>query len=125
MGRIDLGRARVLVLEDDYLLATDLQYALEAAGAQVVGPFSDATGASEALAADPPDCALVDLNLGQGMCLDVPRELALRAIPFAFVTGYDRQAIPAEFAATTRVEKPVVAHQAASVAEQLLAVQRT
>jgi DNA-binding NarL/FixJ family response regulator len=91
----------------------------------VVGPFADAAGAAEALAADSPDCALVDLNLGQGMCFDVPRELARRAIPFAFVTGYDRTAIPDEFAATARVEKPVAARQAAKIAEQLLAVQRT
>jgi DNA-binding NtrC family response regulator len=125
MGKSNLRQARILVLEDDYYLATDLQNALEAAVASVVGPFADAAGAVEALAAEPPDCALVDLNLGQGMCFDVPHELARRVIPFAFVTGYDRTAIPDEFAATARVEKPVAAQQAAKIAEQLMTAHRT
>lgn len=124
MGKTNLAKARVLLLEDDYYLATDLQNALEEAGARVVGPFADAHGAAEALAADPPDCALIDLNLGQGMNFDVPRELARRAIPFAFVTGYDRAAIPEEFVATVRVEKPLAAQQAANIAGQLLTTQR-
>ncbi|MCC2976586.1 hypothetical protein LK533_07845 [Sphingomonas sp. PL-96] len=124
-SKSSLVGARILVLEDDYYLASDLQNALEAAGAEVVGPFCDAAGVTDALAVDAPDCALVDLNLGQGMSFEVPRELARRGIPFAFVTGYDRTALPAEFAATVRIEKPITAHHAARVAEQLLAVQRT
>lgn len=76
-------------------------------------------------AADPPDCALVDLNLGLGMCFEVARELSRRAIPVAFVTGYDHTAIPDKFVATPRMEKPVAAQQAGMIAEQLLAAQRT
>ena len=84
----------VLILEDDYYLATDLQDTLEDAGARVLGPFACVATATDALAADRPDCALLDLNLGNGISLDLPRLLARQAIPFAFVTGYDRAAIP-------------------------------
>jgi DNA-binding NtrC family response regulator len=125
MSTSRLNGARILVLEDDYYLATDLETALEDAGAHVIGPFADAVAAAEALAADPPDCALIDLNLGEGICLDVPRELVRRSIPFAFVTGYDRTAIPEEFANTVRVEKPVAAQQAARMIERLLPAYRT
>ncbi len=124
MGNSTLHRTRVLIVEDDYYLAMDLKSALENAGAEVVGPFADAAGATAALALDLPDCALVDLNLGHGLSLDIPRELVRRAIPFAFVTGYDRAAIPDEFAATVRVEKPVAAQLAATVVEGLLHYQQ-
>ena len=120
-----LRSARILVLEDDYYLATDLQVALERQGARVIGPFADVADAAQALAADPPDCALVDLNLGRGISFELPHELARRSIPFAFVTGYDRSSIPDEFAATVRVEKPVAAQKVAQIAERLLVAQRT
>lgn len=102
-----LRDARILVLEDDYYLATDLQYALEKAGATVVGPFSDEAAAARSLASARPDCAFVDVNLGRGPTFGVPRALASRSVPFAFVTGYDAGTIPEEFKAVTRFEKPV------------------
>ncbi len=124
-GKDMLHAARVLILEDDYYLATDLQLALEAAGARVLGPFADTESAVEALAIEPPDCALVDLNLGRGINFKLPHELACRAIPFAFVTGYDRDAIPDEFVGFARVEKPVAVQRVAQIAAGLLAAQRT
>lgn len=88
-------------------------------------PFADALRASETLDVDPPNCALIDLNLGQGISFHVPRELLRRAIPFAFVTGYDRTAIPQEFAAVPRLGKPVAEQQAGKIVERLLAAQPT
>lgn len=114
-----LDRAHVLVLEDDFYLAGDLQEALEAAGATVFGPFPDHASACRALAGSRPDCAFVDLNLGGGPSFELPRELARQAIPFAFVTGYDRL-IPEEFAAVERFEKPADAHRLVDVAGRLL-----
>lgn len=99
-----LDQARVLILEDDYYLATDLQDALKAAGATVIGPFPDTADAARAITDDHPDCALVNLNLGRGISLELPRELARRTIPFAFVTGYNHAAIPEDFSGMARVE---------------------
>ncbi len=121
MGNDGLKNARVLVLEDDYYLATDLQNALEAAGAVVIGPFADTLDADRALAAGRPDCALVDLNLGRGISFELPRTLARLAVPFALVTGYDRAAIPNEFAAIVRVEKPIGVRNVIELVERLLA----
>ena len=47
------------------------------------------------------------MNLGQGPSFDLARTLSERAVPFAFVTGYDRSTIPEEFASVVRFEKPV------------------
>lgn len=112
----------VLILEDDYYLATDLQDTLEDAGARVLGPFACVATATDALAADRPDCALLDLNLGNGISLDLPRLLARQAIPFAFVTGYDRAAIPSEFASYARAEKPIALGRAVQLVEDMCGV---
>ena len=120
---LSLENVRVLVLEDDYFLATDLEDALAAKGGIVLGPFPDMAGAARALATERPDCALVDINLGNGISFDLPRELARRSIPFAFVTGYDRAVIPDEFADMRRMEKPAAAGKVIELVEGLLAAE--
>ncbi|WP_420138863.1 hypothetical protein [Sphingomonas sp.] len=102
-----LADTRILVLEDDYYLATDLQASLEAAGATVIGPFSDEAEAALALTAQPTDYALIDVNLGQGASFEIAQILKENVIPFAFVTGYDAGIIPDRYAAVPRFEKPV------------------
>jgi DNA-binding NtrC family response regulator len=115
-----LHGARVLILEDDYYLASDLQDALHDAGATVLGPFACAATASAALLGERPDCALLDLNLGNGISLVLPRALKELSIPFAFVTGYDRAAISDEFDDHARAEKPVAVGRAAELVAQML-----
>lgn len=115
-----LRDARILVVEDDYYLATDLQDALEAAGARVIGPFSDEADAKSALDHAKPDCAFIDVNLGAGPSFAVPRALAEHAVPFVFVTGYDGGTIPREFAHVGRFEKPVEARKIVDIAVRLL-----
>jgi DNA-binding NarL/FixJ family response regulator len=119
-AQVDLRGARILVLEDDYYVATDLQAVLEDSGAQVVGPFADAADALSAIEREQPDCALVDINLGQGPSFDLPRALTRENVPFAFVTGYDALAIPTEFKMFERLEKPHEACGGTKVARRLL-----
>lgn len=116
----NLAAANVLILEDDYYLATDLQQVLEQAGATVVGPFPDVEGASQSLGDARPDCAFVDVNLGDGPSFEVPSALTRLAIPFAFVTGYDAGTIPSEFDTVVRLEKPVNARDVTRVALDML-----
>ncbi|PVE53452.1 hypothetical protein DC429_12350 [Arthrobacter sp. TPD3018] len=118
--RIGLHGARILILEDDYLLATDLQDALEAAGALIVGPFGEEEEAQAALAEGTLDCAFVDVNLGAGPSFAVPHELVGQNIPFVFVTGYDAETIPDAFADVVRIEKPVAAGLVVAAAAGLL-----
>ena len=72
--------ARVLVLEDDYYQATDLQAALEGAGATVIGPFGNEADATVAAAGERLDCAFIDVNLGAGPSFAVPLALAARSV---------------------------------------------
>lgn len=115
-----LQDARVLILEDDYYQAMDLQDALEEAGAKVIGPFADAADAAQALSERLPDCALVDLNLGAGLSFELPHELQRRSVPFAFITGYDDAVIPHDFSGNPRAQKPIVTATAARIVQDLI-----
>lgn len=98
---------RVLVLEDDYYLASDTANAVRDAGGTVVGPFSNERSALEEIASGRPTAALLDVNLGAGPSYEAARVLVRRGIPFIFLTGYDDDVIPTEFANVQRLRKPV------------------
>lgn len=102
----NLTGVKVLVIEDEFYLAAELQELIEKAGGTVLGPCPDAPAAMTQLQADP-GCAIVDINLGQGPSFQIAGVLQERAIPFLFLTGYDSAVIPQEFAHIARLEKPV------------------
>jgi two-component SAPR family response regulator len=101
-----LSGERILVVEDQYLLAKDVCEWLQEAGAQVIGPVSDADSACELIEKHHVDTAVVDINLGEGPSYQVAIKLSERDVPFVFATGYDEPAIPAEFKSRPRLEKP-------------------
>lgn len=103
-----LRDSRVLVAEDEYLLASELQAALEEAGAFVIGPFASLGDATSAIERETSmDGAILDANLGGEMAFSAADLLLARRVPFIFTTGYDASAIPARFSGIVRCEKPV------------------
>jgi CheY-like chemotaxis protein len=100
-----LHSQRVLVVEDQYYLATDICEWLEGAGATVVGPVGNAAKAF-AMLDEGVDTAVVDINLGVGPTFDVAQALSERGVPFLFATGYDAATIPSQFESAPRLEKP-------------------
>jgi PAS domain S-box-containing protein len=105
-GEADLTGYRVLVVEDDFYLATDTARALQGAGATVLGPSANEDDARAELAEQRPDAVVLDINLGQGPTFKLAEALKDQGIPFIFVTGYDHDVIPAEFDDIERLEKP-------------------
>ena len=102
-----LAGISVLVVEDDYYLASDEKAALERAGARVVGPCGDADEAAGLASSERVDCAVVDVNLGEGPSFALARSLQLRGVPFVFVTGYDQALVRPELCVAQRLEKPI------------------
>lgn len=101
-------RRRILLVEDDYLIAHDLACELQAAGVAVVGPVPDIQGAVDLLDAGPaPDAAILDINLGGVMVYPLADILRNLRIPFVFVTGYGTCTIPERYRCQPRLEKPV------------------
>lgn len=117
-----LQGCRVLVVEDEYLLADDLSLALSSVGADVLGPVPSVDDAIAMIANEPRiDIAVLDVNLRGDMVFPVADALIERGIPFAFATGYDREALPDRFTAVPRVEKPFKAHSVAAILAPLIA----
>lgn len=101
---------RVLILEDETLIAMDLAMTLEEAGLDVVGPFRTAEAALQHLAEGSPDIALLDLNLGgDKTSLPVAERLESLGRPFIFLTGYSASDHPviSRFPDAPRLPKPV------------------
>ena len=105
-----LAARRVLVVEDEWLIAAQVARALE--GAVVLGP-AGSVGRVLALLADgspPPDAALLDVNLGGEPVTPVALALAGRGVPFALVTAYAAAGLDGPLLrAAPRVGKPFTA----------------
>ena len=105
-GIPDLSGLRVLVVEDEYYIATDIARALRGAGAQVSGPCPTEEAARIELVTQHPDAVVLDINLGSGPSFTLAEMVKDHGIPFVFVTGYDQGKIPEEFKDVERLEKP-------------------
>ncbi|MBA3729613.1 MAG: histidine kinase, partial [Sphingomonas sp.] len=97
---------RILVVEDDYYLATDTKAVIEGAGGKVVGPFGTAEEARIMLDASGADLAVIDINLGCWPVFDLARHLYSTNLPFLFATGYDQAVVPDDLSTVVRLEKP-------------------
>ena len=103
-----LRDCRILVVEDEYMLADDLTNELVDAQAIVIGPVATVGAALELLAAEQQlDGAILDVNLCGEMVFPVADQLLDRRVPFLFSTGYDGSIIPPRFAHVVRCEKPI------------------
>src|SRR3984957_18966208 len=90
MASSPLRDRRILVVEDEYLIAMSLQDALENAGSVVVGPVPSVDKAIQKIESEPDiDAAVVDVNLGGLLAYPVADMLIARKIPFVFTSGYD------------------------------------
>ncbi len=103
-----LNRCRVLVVEDEYMLADELAMELADVGAVVLGPVPSVEQALALLESEArPDGAVLDVNLGGEAVFPLADVLIERGVPLIFTTGYDASALPERFAHVSRCEKPI------------------
>ncbi len=98
---------KVLIVEDEVLLAMELESEIEAAGHEIIGMAADSREALSLIAEATPEFAFVDIHLLDGPTgITVGQSLALRDIPYVFVSGNVKR-IPEDFAgALGAIEKP-------------------
>lgn len=110
MPAIDIAEKdvrRILVVEDEFLIAEDIASILEVLGYQVVGPAPTVPAALGLIAREKLDLALLDVNLGRTTSAPIAAELFKRHLPFIVVTGYgDLQIDDALLQAAPRIRKP-------------------
>jgi DNA-binding response OmpR family regulator len=121
MNQTANSRQLVLVLEDEALIALNVQDELQDAGYEVAGPFSTCSAALEWLQTTTPDMAILDTTLKDGPCREIALELSRREVPFLIYSGYqeDRQLL-SEFDHITWIEKPVPPEVLVQACQQLL-----
>ncbi|TDK38630.1 hybrid sensor histidine kinase/response regulator [Rhizobium deserti] len=101
-----LGDLEFLLVEDQMLIAADLEAVLADHGISKVTTTPSVSDAMRRLREFTPDIAILDVNLGSATSLPIAEELVRRQVPFVFATGYsDRSVIPASFSAPV-VRKP-------------------
>ena len=102
---------RILVVEDEYMIADDLQRDLEKQGAKVVGPVPSVADALNLLVGEGVlDGAILDVNLRGEKVFPVVDLLRERGVPMVFTTGYEQWALPEAYADVPRCDKPVDMH---------------
>lgn len=111
---------RILIIEDEPLIGMVLTDFLEDAGCTIVGPAQSAGKAKQMAAEENVDAALVDGNLAGRPVDEIVAALHARHIPFAFVTGYGREALPPGFDHVPIVEKPFTQELVVATLERLV-----
>jgi CheY-like chemotaxis protein len=105
---------RVLLVEDQAIIAMDVEYMLTDCGVASVDTAASVDEALVLMEAARPDAAVLDLNLGGHTSLPVAERLKMAGIPFVFATGYgDNSMVPAEFASIPVLSKPYDAEKLA------------
>lgn len=119
-----LGGKRVLVVEDEMLLALDLEEGLREAGCEVVGPAGSLRAAMRLAENSEIDAAILDVNLAGERVFPVAQILAERGIPFVFATAYasSDELYPKEVQDVPRLSKPYTIGQAMATLDKVVAL---
>ena len=98
---------RVLLVEDEALVAMMIQEFLGECGRAVVGPIGTAAEALATARQGDFDGAILDINLGDGMAYPVAEILSARGVPFVFLTGYEADTVDDRFSDVPILQKPI------------------
>jgi DNA-binding NtrC family response regulator len=111
---------KVLVVEDDSLLAFEMKDILSDAGYEVVGPVATVAKALALIDSQEPHAAFLDCNLDGEYATPVALTLTARDIPFVVMTGYERESLPDAFSNGIFARKPFRAAHLLEIAQRLL-----
>jgi DNA-binding response OmpR family regulator len=100
------SQRRVLVVEDEWLIANEVEQDLNEAGFSIVGPVGSVERALEAIEAGRIDAAVLDVRLQSEDSYPVAERLQERKIPFLFITGYASGEIADRYRRHACLQKP-------------------
>lgn len=117
-----LDGLRLLLVEDEFVLALGISDVLVDAGADVLGPVGAVDDALKLVEQIPEiDVAVLDVNLAGETIYPVADALRARAVPFLFASANDRAQLPARFADVPLCRKPFDASALREALDALLA----
>ena len=97
---------RVLLVEDQLVVAMQIEDMLHGLGCVVVGPVGTLESAVPLARKEAFDAAILDVSLDGEKVFPVAEELHMRGIPFAFATGYGEASLPEKWRRLHRLAKP-------------------
>jgi PAS domain S-box-containing protein len=100
-------RRRILLVEDESLIAMAMGQSLRELGFEVVGPFGTVGEALAAVESEPIDGAILDVNLAGEMAYPIAHMLQSRKVPFVFMTGYGSETVAVPFPDVRIFQKPI------------------
>ena len=98
---------KILVVEDEFLVAMELESILVAGGHEVLGPFSTVMAALAVLEQCRPDAAVLDVNLRGESVTPVVQSLRRMDVPFVLATAYRADDLPDALRGSVNMGKPV------------------
>ena len=101
---------RVLLVEDEIMIALLVEDMLGELGHTILGPVARLDRAIEMARSETFDFALLDVNLNGQQVYPVAEALAARGIPLVFVTGYGRTGVRAPYLDRPTLQKPFRRH---------------
>ena len=101
-----LSELRVLLVEDEVLIACMLQDMLTDLGCSVVGPAARVDEALALIETNAIDAAMLDVNLNGELSYPIADALVARGVPFLFSTGYERDRVQDGYRGYTILQKP-------------------
>lgn len=119
-GKTSLEGRRILVVEDEFLLALEVEAALTSFGCFVAGPFAKLGKALVAARAMRLDGAVLDINLNGEMVYPLAEFLDMAGGPFVFLTGYVSSDLPERFRRFRRLQKPLHAEKLRHIIRDML-----
>jgi CheY-like chemotaxis protein len=116
-----LAGLRVLVVDDEFLSAYEVERLVYKLDCTVVGPAASVNGALHLIADDTPDLALLDVNLNGTLVTPVVETLRARKVPYVLITGYSAEnLLGVGLTAAPLVSKPPVKSRLAQAIAQAL-----
>ena len=97
----------ILLVEDEFLIAMDLQAQIESAGYRVIGPAATVAQALSLLDAEAPCAAVLDMNIHGSTSLPIAERLAEAGTPFMFLSGNDKSRVLDRFSDRAVLTKPI------------------
>ena len=111
---------KILVVEDEFLVAMELESILVAGGHEVLGPFSTVMAALAVLEQCRPDAAVLDVNLRGEAVTPVVQSLRRMDVPFVLATAYRADDLPDALRGAVNMGKPVDARSVIATLQKML-----
>lgn len=105
-GQAVVRSCRILVVEDDALIAMEVVQLVREMGHEVIGPAASLEAAANHLESGPVDAAILDVKVRDELIFPIADQMAERSIPVLFATGHGRDVLPPRFSNALSVRKP-------------------